>query len=623
MKNESRRIAKEIGIPGYDDPEANPLKILKEWFEGDNSGLWLLVYDNVDDIDLMYDTKCGRLSDYFPVSERGSILITSRNWQVGINFRAGPAVENVIRVTALDYTESLALMAAILGEDDLPETSKRRNLADELGGIPLAIVQAASFIQENESTVGRYLEMYEASDEEKVQLLSEKFEDGTRDAELKNLIATSWMVTYEYMKEHRPLAADTLCMMSMFNTQAIPEAFISKTAQGAPARASNMEKALGTLKAYSLISDSNAHDDSRSKGSGRSFDLHRLVRLSTRNWLTLGSTYDHWLAEAIDTLSMKYDKLERVDFATNWKAKSAYLPHALALISSPQLSLQDEVISIPTAFRGQTIVSGHTTKGEICPSCTANILTEMLSSDKSLLQRLNVARKAIRISSHTFGLAHLQTLHHRSVEAQALWHLEESAEAERTFRDILQGYTLELGPGHRHTVRTKRFLAETLNDQGKYEEAEQHLLRLLEICKQEYGDQHVFTIEAMQTMSTSLVLQGLINEAVDLNSKISRLPHNVNSKYKLAKSHVSLSEYTAAEKICLNLLEDGNALDRDEYVSVDKIWHLLGKIYRKQKAYEKAEDILLQALPYRQKKYGEYSRVRDPQAALSPCAPFN
>ncbi|KAL9032174.1 MAG: hypothetical protein Q9180_006651, partial [Flavoplaca navasiana] len=62
MKNGSRDIANEVGIQGFNDPDADVLKKVKDWFEGEASGKWLLIYDNVDDIDLMYGQQHGRLA---------------------------------------------------------------------------------------------------------------------------------------------------------------------------------------------------------------------------------------------------------------------------------------------------------------------------------------------------------------------------------------------------------------------------------------------------------------------------------------------------------------------------------------------------------------------------------
>ena len=527
MRNGTRDVAKEIGLAGCDDPSSDVLELLRQWLSNEESGKWLLIYDNVDDIDLMYPERQIGLATYFPQSRHGSILITTRNRQVGIKFAAA---KNTLRLEALTIDESIALMAAKLRNND-SELSSRKRLAETLEGIPLAIVQASAFIQENESTsVDGYIALYEASDADKILLLSRDFEDHARDTELQNPVAATWAVTFEYLKEHRPLAADTLCMMSIFDPRLIPEAFISAIAQGEPAMATNLELTISTLQAYSLVTSRDVH--SVPPGNrGRSFDLHRLVRLATRNWLTETSTYDYWVAEAIDMMSSRYDELKMADYDTKWKVKSNYLPHALALIASPQLQLRDDDIPVTRLFDGQAIENDHAVKGHICPSCTANILTEMLSRNRSWVQKLRMTRKAVAIMSHVFGPGHVLTLNHRWDEARAAWRLEETVGSDVAFRSVLQGYTSTLGPYHMKTLRTGRFLAETLNDQGSLNEAEQVLLQNIAACKQEYGERHQLTLEAMQSLSTTLGLQGRHEEAVSMNMRIQSLTESLQSKY--------------------------------------------------------------------------------------------
>ena len=491
MRNRSRHIAKEVGIPGSDDVNADPLQLLQKWFQSEESGIWLLIYDNVDDMDLMYPEDQSGLSRFFPKSSRGSILMTTRNWQVGTRFAQA---KNTFRLAALTVLESMALIAAKL-EDDPSKAPSRRRLAETLEGIPLALVQACAFIQERSSfTIDRYLAFYEASDKDKVRFLSQRFEDDTGDPDSKNPvsknpIATTWVVTFEYLKEHRCLAANTLCMMSVFDPRAVPETFISKVAQGEPADAMNIELALSTLQEYSLVSERDPSETPPGSCS-RLYDLHRLVWLSTRNWLTMSASYDYWVAEAIDMMSTKYDEIKEADYDTNWNTKSALLPHALALISSPQLLLLNNDVSVPTIFKDQVLQDNHAIKCRICPSCTANILTEMLSRNKSWVQKLRMIRKAVAITSYTLGPNHVLTLNHRWNEARASWRLEESEQSDLAFRSILEGYASTLGPNHVETLRTRRFLAETLNDQGKLEEAEQILQQVIEISSREYGERH-------------------------------------------------------------------------------------------------------------------------------------
>lgn len=320
--------------------------------------------------------------------------------------------------------------------------------------------------------------------------------------------------------------------MSVFDTRAIPETFVSEVAQGDPPQVHNIEEALSALMAYSLISSSNTSATCYRSGT-LVFDLHRLVRLSTRNWLTTSSSYEYWAAAAVNMLSTKYDEIKEANYDTKWKVKSSYLPHALTLLESPQLRLINGDHDVPNVFEHQTIHGGHADEGHICPSCTANILTEMLSRNKSWLQKLRMTRKAVAIASHALGPSHLLTLRHRFNEAKASWRLEENERPDLAFRSVLADYTRLLGPNHIDTLRTERFLAETLNDQGKLDEAEDILVRSIATCSQEY-DRHRQIIEAMQSLSTNLGLQGRYKEATAMNEKILDSSDNLNTKYVIS-----------------------------------------------------------------------------------------
>ena len=553
----------------------------------------------------MYSEEFGRFSAYFPKSDCGSILLTTRNKQVGIKFATA---KNIVALEAMTQNEATALVAARLGDDE-EEVPRRAKLAETLARIPLALVQATSFIQENDTTIDRYLELYEASDADKVHLLSQDFEDDTRDPELKNPIAATWIVTLEYIKKHHPSAADTLCMMSMFDAQAIPETFVIRIAQGKPASAVNVDRALGILLSYSLITQRPTSAQVPSV-LGRLFDIHRLVRLSTRNWLMMRSEYTLWFAEAVEMLSTKYDPLVGVKYSVQSWAKSSYLPHAVSLVSSTPLQLHGESTDIPEPFQSQTLHDVHTRRGDICPSCTANILAEMFSIGESAMQKLKMTRKSVAICRQTYGETHPMTLHYHDIEAQTLCALSLSSDAEQVYRAILEGYSSAIGPDHARTLETKKRLAETLSDQGLHEEAELLLTPLFEQCKHHFGENHDMTIRAMQSISNNLVLQGREEEATRMNTRISQLTLNVWNKYTLAENHAALSRYSEAEDLCLQILDNPDVLAQTESVDIDDVWLLLGKIYREQELYDKAESFLLMAVQYRQNLYGQYNLVR-------------
>ncbi|KAL8676497.1 MAG: hypothetical protein Q9186_006992 [Xanthomendoza sp. 1 TL-2023] len=419
MRSGSRDIAKKVGAQGCDDSNTDILVVLKKWFENEDSGKWLLIYDNVDDIDLMYDEHRGGLATHLPRSNHGSIILTTRNRQIGVKF----AKSNLMTLSDLTQAQSISLMAMKLRNETTEGRPALSKLAEALGGIPLALVQATSFIEENHSTPDRYLELYDANESSKIDLLSQDFEDDTRDPELKNPIAITWIVTFEHIKNHQPLAADTLCLMSMFDAQAVPESLVSEPAKGRSTSVSpiDMERALGVLQAYSLITPRYNTCASHEKAR-RSFDIHRLVRLVTRNWLVMYSTYDHWVSKAIKMISARYDEVCELPRSEQFQGLSELDAHALILLSSPPLLIQDnDDMSVPTVFLGQTLQDDHASENAICPTCTANVLGSSINLQNTFSRGLRNVRKAAAICAFALGPEHITTLRYQCVEAEYLW----------------------------------------------------------------------------------------------------------------------------------------------------------------------------------------------------------
>jgi hypothetical protein len=122
----------------------------------------------------------------------------------------------------------------------------------------------------NSLIVHAYLKLYKENDEMKMRLLSEPFEAPGRDSVVPNLVIATLMISFEHIKCTTPHAADILSLMALLDRQGIPESLI----QGGVANRLELAKALGTLKAFSLISTNEVDD---------TFDMHRLVHLATRN----------------------------------------------------------------------------------------------------------------------------------------------------------------------------------------------------------------------------------------------------------------------------------------------------------------------------------------------------
>ncbi|RYP57748.1 hypothetical protein DL769_009308 [Monosporascus sp. CRB-8-3] len=293
-------IAQKYQIPGFKDPKLDVLPLVKDWLV-ETRGPWLMVIDNADDTDLFFrpsgaasDGGEGNLGQFLPECSHGALLITTRNKQAGVKLAKGhPPID----VGRMEEEECQSLLRARL-EGVAVTAADLSTLSDRLEHLPLALVQAAAFIQENSITVQRYLELQDEGDQSLVDLLSEEFETVGRDSERPRAVAQTWMLSFQQIQQQNPFAGELLSLMSRLDRQGIPQAFISNYRERNNRFEGRIElvKAVGVLKAFSLVSEE----------KGGNINMHRLVQLVTRKWLTKEGTAGRYDREALLTVSEMY-----------------------------------------------------------------------------------------------------------------------------------------------------------------------------------------------------------------------------------------------------------------------------------------------------------------------------
>ncbi|OPB40304.1 hypothetical protein A0O28_0003830 [Trichoderma guizhouense] len=174
-------IAEKCNVPGRKNPKADILLLVKRWLEEQNKMQWLMIIDNVDDVELFFSPQRSdnpeahqrgdKLARYLPDCNHGSILITTRNRQVGVKFDQGSPLVEVIKMTD---DEAHQLIQSILKTE--VSTDEALLLASKLEHLPLALAQALSFIQENTISISKYVQLLDQGDNELVDQLSESFE---------------------------------------------------------------------------------------------------------------------------------------------------------------------------------------------------------------------------------------------------------------------------------------------------------------------------------------------------------------------------------------------------------------------------------------------------------------
>src|SRR5882762_5514351 len=203
-------------------------------------------------------------------------------------------------------------------KDLVNDSQPTTQLLCQLSCLPLAIIQAASYMNQTGISVATYLSLLERQENEIVELLSQDFEDEWRYAESKNPVAVTWLISFYQIQRLNCLAADYLSFMSCVDPRDIPLSLLPPDSSQV-----KQQNALGLLKAYSFITG---------QADDQTVSLHRLVHLATRNWLQTGGMLDQWTVNTGKRLRDIFPSDEH----ENQILGREYLPHALFILQSEE-----------------------------------------------------------------------------------------------------------------------------------------------------------------------------------------------------------------------------------------------------------------------------------------------
>ncbi|MCW5849066.1 MAG: tetratricopeptide repeat protein [Anaerolineae bacterium] len=286
---------------------------------GEHDG-WLLTLDNVE--------RPEDVKRYLPRPLRGHVLMTSR-------YRAWGGLARVVEAPPLTEDEAAAMLLRRTGQVD---EASAQALARELGGLPLAIEQAAAYIDRRRLPLAQYLALYG-----KYHLALLEKEKPSQD--YPATVATTWALAFEHVETAMPAAADLLRLCAFFAPDHIPLDAIVTWAEHLPERLAacvtdelDLPDALGLLGDYSLV-EVQADGGRRTEDGGQAatpplttdhqplttvLSLHRLVQAVTRARLDADATRT-WASAAVRVVNAAVP--EDTDDYRNWPLCERLLPH--------------------------------------------------------------------------------------------------------------------------------------------------------------------------------------------------------------------------------------------------------------------------------------------------------
>ncbi len=542
------------------------LHTVKRWLSRQRN--WLLILDNADDLKIIHD--------YLPEenNNNGHILLTTRD----------PAVQGIvpgIAVEEMDIQEGINLLLHRARGLMLRELMPEKNVSPEeqdaatrivttLGGIPLAIDQAAAYIQQTECGFSRYLERYQKRHADLLKWKQEVPSD------YPGTVATTWGLAIEQVELRNPAAAELLRLCAFLDPDAIPEDLLQKGASELGSVLQPLveddllfDAAIRILRSFSLI---------RRLVDRNCLAIHQLVQVVIKDRLDI-PIQQQWAEQIVRAVNAAFPNVVAVK---TWEQCQLYLPQVFACVDHlKQYDIQSEAAASLLYRAGQYLTErGRYSEAE--PLC----LLSLAISEKV------AGRDHPLTGTYLNSLANLYQNQGRYKEAEPLYQRALEISENAPVRDNL-------------SIATRlNNLANLYRVQKRYEEAEPLCKRALALCETE-GTEHPSMATSLNNLANLYQDQGRYEEAEPLYRRAL-----TTSEEKQGKDHPSIGtilnnlanlynaqgRYKEAEPLYKRALAISEKAQGKEHPSTGTYLKNLALLYQVQGRYEEAELLYKRAL---------------------------
>lgn len=493
---------------------------------------WLLILDNVDSI-----------ADIEPLLTRataGRYLITSR-------LSAGWRGINPVILDVLSPVESMELAAKILAPSGSRDLNGLDILCAELGHLPLAIDQVASYLAQNPLTTPlEYLELLK-------RYPGEIYQQSAENSSGSRTISRIWRITMDRIAAKQPLAADLLRALAWYAAGPIP-ATIPEALLDGEADPRQINSALSLLLAYSMI---------RVDTNSKTYSVHRLVQSFFRE-PDAGDPHrtSELISEARDlalhlhsALPQEFDEnadetwgsiLPHLEILFDLGMKETY--HGLFQLNKAGLYLCQKgrprlaVKYLEAAVSGASELYGESDAHTLS---YAHNLADAYAMAGEFSIAIPLYRKTIEGREAVLGADDSETLTTRYNLVIAFSQSGDYARAIPSLEDILEKKEASLGCDHESTLGTLHDLGCTYRDSGDSERAVELLEDALERAQDQLGPEHPRTLTFKHNLATLYADTGNTDRAITMLSELLEMAIRVHGEESqsvmLAKNSLGLT----------------------------------------------------------------------------------
>ncbi|NUT91493.1 MAG: tetratricopeptide repeat protein [Saccharothrix sp.] len=466
---------------------------------------WLVVFDNAEDPAALWP--------YLPSGD-GRVLITTRRGGFG-------AIGAVVDVDVLDRPESVALL-----RNRVPgaQIDAAHALAEFVGDLPLAIEQAAAYLESTRLPLVDYLDL--------LRTQTARMLPKGRVAGRSETLATLWDLSLAALAEQDLAAVQLVEILAWLAPEPVPLDLFTKHPDELPEPlASVVTDPVGLVDTVGALADWYLIR----RTSGEMTIAHRLLQQSLR------ARPDRYRTPSLDVVAQR---LLRTDLPGrimtepgNWPRWRAMLPHVLAIHDN---LTQDHTTATPDTEwlldRAATYLQTHGRPGEAQPlferalaiseaayapdhpmvATRLNNLALALSDLGHLGEAQPLFERALAIDEAAYGPDHPEVATDLNNLGSALRDMGRPGEAQPLLERALAIDEAAYGPDHPEVATDLNNLGLTLSDLGRPGEAQPLLERALAITKATYGPNHPTMAIHLNNLALALRALGRPGEAKPL-----------------------------------------------------------------------------------------------------------
>ncbi|WAZ26949.1 tetratricopeptide repeat protein [Streptomyces cinnabarinus] len=515
------------------------------WRQLGRARRWLLVLDNADE-----PQEIGPAGE--PVADyrgwirphgRGLLVLTSRD---GSAQTWGP------RARLLPLKPLPAQPAGQVLVDAAPAAGtaeQARDLAVRLGGLPLALHAAGTYLAGPTSRYRTFTTYRQALEQEPSVLLGAEHPDASHPHVARAVVRHTWEVSLDQLaREGNTLARPLLRLLALLAEAPIPLSLITPDLLGAvtgnDVNVMALERAFSGLYRFGLLglphTSGNAGQASGISGPAQVV-LHPLIR--EINAVALA-------AEASPLATWHRALAERLTAAVHEASEQGRAGWPAAVLLAPHLPMLLDLPAPHTAIHHRA---------------TLNTLAQVLQHAGAFSAARLLHQRVLDVETRTLGPQHTDTLTSRNHLANALFGMGEPAAAIHLLRQTLQDRSRVLGTEHPDTLTSRHDLACALDGTGQHAEAVSLLRQNLTARADVLGLMHPHTLASRLSLGLAVEGTGEHAEAVRLHRqtlddhiRVLGPEHHITllSRHNLASALARMGEHAEAERLLRQALDD-------------------------------------------------------------------